>query len=169
MRETESGPDDVRGDSFGHFIVLCGYRSSDDSVSIADPLLDNPAHGTKYYRTSVYRLLAAIFLGVGSDDGNFMLIRPKGWKDRKVGGNGKGGVGRTGAKGKSKTSKAKKGAKKKGARKKAGAMKSSPKGRTSATKKGRKGTARRKTTARKGTSAKGAKRGKPRSKAGAAA
>jgi len=83
MRETDAGPDDVRGDSFGHFIVLCGYRSSDDSVSIADPLLDNPAHGTKYYRASVYRLLAAIFLGVGSDDGNFMLIRPKGWEGKK--------------------------------------------------------------------------------------
>jgi hypothetical protein len=27
-----------------------------------------------------YRLLGAIFLGVGSDDGNLMRIRPKGWK-----------------------------------------------------------------------------------------
>src|SRR5262245_39229094 len=81
-RETEAGPDDVRGDAFGHFIVLCGYRAEDESVSIADPLLDNPAHGTKYYRTGVYRLLGAIFLGVGSDDGNLMLIRPKGWKQQ---------------------------------------------------------------------------------------
>jgi hypothetical protein len=78
-RETEAGEDDVRGDAFGHFIVLCGYRTSDQTVAIADPLLDNPAHGTKYYRASVYRLLGAIFLGVGSDDGNLMLIRPKGW------------------------------------------------------------------------------------------
>jgi hypothetical protein len=81
-RETEAGPDDVRGDAFGHFIVLSGYRDSDQSVAIADPLLDNPAHGTKYYRASVYRLLGAIFLGVGSDDGNLMLIRPRGWKPR---------------------------------------------------------------------------------------
>jgi len=79
-RETAAGPDDVRGDAFGHFIVLCGYRSSDQSVVIADPLLDNPAYGTKYYRVGVYRLLAAIFLGVGSDDGNLLFIRPKGWK-----------------------------------------------------------------------------------------
>jgi hypothetical protein len=49
--------------------VLAGYRSGDDSVAIADPLLDNPAHGTKYYRANVYRLLGAIFLGVGTDDG----------------------------------------------------------------------------------------------------
>jgi hypothetical protein len=58
--------------------VICGYRSDDQTVAIADPLLDNPAHGTKYYRASVYRLLGAIFLGVGSDDGNLMLIQPKG-------------------------------------------------------------------------------------------
>lgn len=77
-RETEAGPDDVAGDAFGHFIVIGGYRSSDQSFAISDPLLDNPAHGTKYYRVSGYRLLAAIFLGVGSDDGNLVLIRPKG-------------------------------------------------------------------------------------------
>jgi hypothetical protein len=77
-RETEAGPDDVAGEAFGHFIVICGYRSSDQTVAIADPLLDNPAHGTKYYRVSAYRLLGALFLGVGSDDGNLLLIRPKG-------------------------------------------------------------------------------------------
>jgi len=86
-RETEAGADDVRGDAFGHFIVLAGYRSGDRSVAIADPLLDNPAHGTKYYRANVYRLLGAIFLGVGTDDGNLLVIRPKGWKKpaKKVG------------------------------------------------------------------------------------
>ena len=79
-RETDEGPDDVKGESFGHFIVLSGYRSSDESVAISDPLLDNPAHGTKYYRANVHRLIGAIFLGVGSDDGNLVLIKPKGWK-----------------------------------------------------------------------------------------
>jgi hypothetical protein len=34
---------------------------------------------------SVYRLIGAIFLGVGSDDGNLMLIRPKGWKQQAAG------------------------------------------------------------------------------------
>ena len=84
-RETDAGPDDVRGESFGHFIVLCGYRGSDQSVAIADPLLDNPAHGTKYYRASFYRLLGAIFLGIGSDDGNLLRIRPKDWQARVAG------------------------------------------------------------------------------------
>lgn len=78
-RETDDGPDDIRGDAFGHFVVLCGYRSADESVAVADPLLDNPAHGTKYYRVSVHRLIGAIFLGVGSDDGNLLAIRPKGY------------------------------------------------------------------------------------------
>lgn len=79
-RETDDGPDDVRGDAFGHFIVLSGYRSEDQSVAIADPLLHNPADGTKYYRVNVYRVLGAILPGVGSDDGNLMLVRPRGWK-----------------------------------------------------------------------------------------
>ena len=76
-RETDEGPDDIRGEAFGHFIVICGFDPDDESVAIADPLLDNPAHGTKYYRASVHRLIGAIFLGVGSDDGNLLLIRPK--------------------------------------------------------------------------------------------
>ncbi len=81
-RETEKGLDDVLGDPFGHFLVLCGYDGADQSVSIADPLLDNPLHGTKYYRASVYRLMGAIYLGVGSDDGNLLRIRPKDWQAR---------------------------------------------------------------------------------------
>jgi len=84
-RETDAGPDDVAGDAFGHFIVLSGYRDGDQSVAICDPLLDNPAHGTKYYRASVYRLIGAIFLGVGSDDGNLVRIRPKGWTGKGPG------------------------------------------------------------------------------------
>jgi hypothetical protein len=49
-------------------------------VSIADPLLDNPLHGTKYYRASVYRLIGAVFLGAATDDSNFLVIRPKDWR-----------------------------------------------------------------------------------------
>ena len=84
-RETDEGPDDIRGEAFGQFIVVCGFDSGDQSVAIADPLLDNPAHGTKYYRASVFRLIGAIFLGVESDDGNLLLIRPKGSKWRRDG------------------------------------------------------------------------------------
>jgi hypothetical protein len=80
-RETEKGPDDVAGEPFGHFVVVCGYRSRDLSVAIADPLKDNPLHeGQQYYRANVYRLIGAIFLGARSNDANLMVIRPKGWK-----------------------------------------------------------------------------------------
>ena len=79
-RETEKGPDDVAGDAFGHFIVVCGYHSKDHSVSVADPLKDNPLHGTKYYRASIYRLIGAIFLGAATDDSNFLVIQPKKWR-----------------------------------------------------------------------------------------
>jgi len=82
-RETEAGPDDVRGEAFGHFVILCGYRTGDDMVSIADPLLDNPAYGRKYYRVNVHRLIGAIFLGVGTDDGNVLAIRPKDFVERQ--------------------------------------------------------------------------------------
>jgi hypothetical protein len=80
MRESPDGPDDIKGDPYGHFIVVCGYRDSDNSVSVADPLMDNPAHGTKYYRASVHRLIGAIVLGAASDDANCLVIRPKNWK-----------------------------------------------------------------------------------------
>lgn len=79
-RETAEGPDDVRGEPFGHFVVLCGYHSKEGSVSIADPLKDNPLHGSKYYRASVYRVIGAVFLGAATDDSNFLVIQPKGWR-----------------------------------------------------------------------------------------
>jgi hypothetical protein len=81
-RETETGPNDITGDAYGHFMVVCGYDPKDESVSVADPLWDNPAHGSKYYRASVYRLIGAIFLGASSDDANCLVIHPKGWKYR---------------------------------------------------------------------------------------
>ncbi len=85
-RETPQGADDVLGEPFGHFVIVCGYRSKDQSVSIADPLKDNPLHGTKYYRTSVHRLIGAIFLGASTNDANFMVIRPKGQRAKPVDG-----------------------------------------------------------------------------------
>jgi hypothetical protein len=42
--------------------------------------MDNPAHGTKYYRASIHRLIGSIFLGAASDDANCLVIRPKSWR-----------------------------------------------------------------------------------------
>lgn len=74
-RETNDQPDDVGGEAFGHFVVVCGYRSSDRSVSIADPLQDNPAHNRRYYRVHIQRLIGAILLGAGTYDANFLVLR----------------------------------------------------------------------------------------------
>ena len=79
-RETAEGPDPIRGEPFGHFVVLAGYCSRDRTVSIADPLRDNPLTATSYYRAKVYRVIGAIFLGAATDDAAFFTIRPKGWK-----------------------------------------------------------------------------------------
>jgi hypothetical protein len=46
-------------------------------VSIADPLQDNPLHGTKYYRVGLYRFIGAVYLGVMTYDANFLVIRPR--------------------------------------------------------------------------------------------
>lgn len=46
-------------------------------MSIADPLQDNPLHGTKYYRVSLYRFIGAVYLGVMTYDANFLVIRPR--------------------------------------------------------------------------------------------
>jgi hypothetical protein len=75
-RETDDQPDDVNGDALGHFVVVCGYDSKDNSVSIADPLQDNPAHGKSYYRASIHRLIGAIFLGATTYDANFLVLGP---------------------------------------------------------------------------------------------
>jgi hypothetical protein len=75
-RETAEGLDDVAGDPFGHFVVVCGYHPKEGTVSIADPLKDNPLHGKQHYRATVHRLIGAIFLGAATNDSNFLVLRP---------------------------------------------------------------------------------------------
>ena len=67
----------VRPTGTGARLVVCGYHSKERSVSIADPLQDNPLHGTKYYRVGLYRFIGAVYLGVATYDANFLVIRPK--------------------------------------------------------------------------------------------
>jgi hypothetical protein len=82
-REFENGghsiPDDVRGQSCGHFVVLWGYRREDRHVLVADPLVPNPFAADRYYGVDIYRLVCAIMLGILTYDGNLLIIhqRPK--------------------------------------------------------------------------------------------
>ena len=80
-REFEAGghsiPDDVRGQSSGHFVVLWGYRREDRHVLVADPLVPNPLAPDRYYGIDIYRLVCAIMLGILTYDGNLVIIRPR--------------------------------------------------------------------------------------------
>lgn len=70
--------DDIQGTPCGHFVVLYGYDNNEKSVIIADPYSKNPlAPNEHYYRVPCDRLINAIMLGVGTYDGNLLVIEPK--------------------------------------------------------------------------------------------
>lgn len=71
--------DDVRGSPVGHFVILHGHNPSTDEIYVADPEFPNPMVGEKlYYKIKTPRLMASIFLGVVTFDGNLLVITPKG-------------------------------------------------------------------------------------------
>ena len=70
--------DDVRGDSSGHFVVLCGYNRPDRLVAVADPLMDNPMSSSQQYQVSIDRVICAILLGIVTYDANLLIIEPGG-------------------------------------------------------------------------------------------
>lgn len=75
-RLDDSEPDDVRGVPAGHFVVLSGYNQKSKTVSIADPLGDNPIGDDHYYTVPMTRVICAILLGVLTYDANFLIIQP---------------------------------------------------------------------------------------------
>jgi hypothetical protein len=76
----EFGPnddyDDIRGEPSGHFVILHGYDAKARSVSVADPLENNPGFETQQYSVSMGRLVPAIMLGVLTYDANLLVIEP---------------------------------------------------------------------------------------------
>lgn len=77
----EFGPrsdyDDVRGESSGHFVVLCGYHRENRTVFVADPLQANPAGKGPTYEVNIDRVICAILLGVLTYDGNLLILSPR--------------------------------------------------------------------------------------------
>jgi hypothetical protein len=69
--------DDIRGESAGHFVVLCGYHSDNRTVLVADPLVPNPVSETHKYVITIDRVLCAILLGVLTYDASLLIIRPE--------------------------------------------------------------------------------------------
>jgi hypothetical protein len=70
-------PDDVRGETQGHFVVLAGYDRAERSVKVADPYLPNPVAEGQYYHVKIDRLLCAILLGILTYDGDLLIISPR--------------------------------------------------------------------------------------------
>lgn len=75
-REKGDRYDDVRGEAQGHFVLLCAYDERERTVSVADPLRENPTEEGQYYRVGIDRLLGAIMLGIVTYDANLLVIRP---------------------------------------------------------------------------------------------
>lgn len=76
-RERDDDYDDIAGQPAGHFVVLCGYDPAEREVTVADPLRDNPAFGSHYYRVGMERLVAAILLGIVTYDANLLVLTPR--------------------------------------------------------------------------------------------
>jgi hypothetical protein len=73
---TDGNWDDIKGDSAGHFVVLCGYNREQRTVLIADPLFPNPVSQGHTYIVNIDRVLCAILLGVLTYDASLLIIRP---------------------------------------------------------------------------------------------
>lgn len=69
-------PDDVRGQPVGHFVVLCGHDPASGSVTVADPWPD-PDAPDQLHVWPLFRVIAAILLGVLTDDANLLVIQPR--------------------------------------------------------------------------------------------
>jgi hypothetical protein len=77
-RELPDGEyDDVRGDSQGHFVVLCGYDRKKSQILLADPLEPNPLITQRIYNIDADRVINSILLGVLTYDANLLIIEPK--------------------------------------------------------------------------------------------
>ena len=70
-------PDDVSGIPTGHFVILCGYNRENKTVTVADPLTQNPYSPTRRYDVHIDRVICSILLGVLTYDANFLIIKPK--------------------------------------------------------------------------------------------
>ena len=69
--------DDLRGVPTGHFVVLNGISIAANTVSIADPLKNNPMANGQHYEVDIYRLINSIMLGMVTYDANLLIIKPK--------------------------------------------------------------------------------------------
>ena len=67
-------PDDVHGESCGHFVVLAGYNRGDRSIAVADPYVPNPVGVGQKYWVHIDRVIGAILLGVMTYDASLLIV-----------------------------------------------------------------------------------------------
>ncbi|MBK6660127.1 MAG: hypothetical protein IPM80_19565 [Proteobacteria bacterium] len=67
-------PDDVHGESCGHFVVLAGYNREDRSIAVADPYVPNPVGAGHKYWVHIDRVIGAILLGVMTYDASLLIL-----------------------------------------------------------------------------------------------
>lgn len=70
-------PDDVHGESCGHFVVLAGYNRDDRSIAVADPYVPNPVGVGQKYWVHIDRVIGAILLGVMTYDASLLIVERK--------------------------------------------------------------------------------------------
>ena len=69
--------DDVKGESSGHFVVLCGYDKEKRNVLVADPWELNPISSDHSYAVDLDRVICSILLGILTYDANLLIIERK--------------------------------------------------------------------------------------------
>lgn len=69
--------DDIRGLPQGHFVVLCGYDSTQRLALVADPWGPTLPPRARKYWVGVDRLVNSILLGVLTYDANLLLLEPQ--------------------------------------------------------------------------------------------
>lgn len=76
-RDDENGPEPIRGDPCGHFVVVKGFDREACTVSIADPYRESDSFDAHYYEVGTQRFLNALLLGIVSYDANFLVLTPR--------------------------------------------------------------------------------------------
>ncbi len=74
-RPADSAPDDIAGESVGHFVVVHGLDRQSHNASVADPYLNEPYPARRRYKVNVDHLIGAIALGIVTFDAKLLVIR----------------------------------------------------------------------------------------------
>lgn len=69
--------DDLRGESAGHFVVLCGYTGGGLHFHVRDPSVHVPFSATGRYTVGAQRLTNAILLGDATRDAVLLEVWPR--------------------------------------------------------------------------------------------